>query len=467
MHKKLFPLFLVLISSSIIIGLHSARSPVAVDRLSLTHIPVRTIVKPSSVTHLQDIVARTNGPISVVGARYSQGGQTAYPGGTVIDMSQLSQVVSLDIVGRRITVQAGATWRQVQEAIDPYNLSVKVMQSYNDFSVGGSLSVNVHARDISCGSIGETVESLTLLLADGSLETVTPESELFPAVIGGYGLMGIIIDATLSLTKNVPLRRSVTEVSADDYWYLFKKLKKDTSVVFQNADIYPMDFNKASSITWRETNEPLTTCDRLQERSLLDVPRRAVEKVIQRAPKLNKLRPGLDSFKKLANPVVCRNYEMSYQVNQLAIQSHYPTTMTLQEYFVPVKRYREGLAALRNVLRKYGVNVLNLSIRFVPADTSSILSYACEDSFAFVMYMCIPNSTRGKKKLAVWTEKLISQILDLGGSFYLPYLICATKEQFDRAYPRFAELLVLKKKYDPAAKFRNMLYTAYVDESLI
>ncbi len=73
--------------------------------------------------------------------------------------------------------------------------------------------------------------------------------------------------------------------------------------------------------------------------------------------------------------VVWRNYEMSYSVNQLAIQSHYPTTMTLQEYFVPVENYQEALEALRKVFKRHSVNVLNLSVRYVPKDTESVLSW--------------------------------------------------------------------------------------------
>lgn len=45
-------------------------------------------------------------------------------------------------------MQAGIRWRDIQDYIDSHNLSLKIMQTYANFTVGGSLSVNVHGRYI-------------------------------------------------------------------------------------------------------------------------------------------------------------------------------------------------------------------------------------------------------------------------------------------------------------------------------
>lgn len=76
------------------------------------------------------------------------------------------------------------------------------MQSQNIFTIGGSLSANAHGRDIRYGSLIDTVRSFTLLKADGEIITVKPSDDLFTAVIGGYGLFGVILDVELSLTKD-------------------------------------------------------------------------------------------------------------------------------------------------------------------------------------------------------------------------------------------------------------------------
>lgn len=49
----------------------------------------------------------------------------------------------------------------------------------------------------------------------------------------------------------------------------------------------------------------------------------------------------------------------------------------------------------------------------------------------------------------------------LGGSYYLPYQLHATRAQFLRAYPRAPEFFALKKRLDPTNKFQNMLWDKF------
>src|SRR6266496_829520 len=78
------------------------------------------------------------------------------------------------------------------------------MQSSNIFTVGGTLSANVHGRDVDVMQIVEVVQRFRLLLADGSVVEVsrTEHPELFGLVIGGYGMYGVILDVTLRVTRD-------------------------------------------------------------------------------------------------------------------------------------------------------------------------------------------------------------------------------------------------------------------------
>jgi FAD/FMN-containing dehydrogenase len=190
---------------------------------------------------------------------------------------------------------------------------------------------------------------------------------------------------------------------------------------------------------------------------------KALEIFIRRVPLAQHSRRIVEPSKKIGAPqrVVWRNNEMSYSVNQLAIDWHFPTTMTLQEYFVPVEHAQNFAKKLSSILRKNWVNVLNISIRYVPADTTSTMSYAKQNSFAFVLYLNIFNIRWSINRSCIWTQKIIDTALECNGSYYLPYLMCATQEQFNRAYPQFDELLKIKQIYDPDNKFRNRLLQKY------
>jgi FAD/FMN-containing dehydrogenase len=50
------------------------------------------------------------------------------------DVHQFNRVLNSSPVDKSITVQAGTRWRQIPEHIDPANLSVKIMQSYANFT---------------------------------------------------------------------------------------------------------------------------------------------------------------------------------------------------------------------------------------------------------------------------------------------------------------------------------------------
>ena len=128
-------------------------SAVVNDVTGLNPIPVRETVAPRSVGEISRLVREHHGPICIGGARHSQGGQIATDGCLFLDMRAMNRVLAFDPQARRITVEAGITWRGIQEAIDPHGLSVKVMQTYANFTVGGSLSVNAHGRYVGQGAL--------------------------------------------------------------------------------------------------------------------------------------------------------------------------------------------------------------------------------------------------------------------------------------------------------------------------
>jgi FAD/FMN-containing dehydrogenase len=60
-----------------------------------------------------------------------------------------------------------------------------------------------------------------------------------------------------------------------------------------------------------------------------------------------------------------------------------------------------------------------------------------------------------------WTRQSIAAALALGGSYYLPYQLHATRAQFAQAYPAAPAFFALKAKLDPQGKFRNRLWDTY------
>lgn len=435
------------------------------DITQLNPIEVSSVFQPTSIKHIQEFIKTNKGKISIGGGRYSMGGQTALAGAVQIDMRQMNKVVRLDVKKKRVTVEAGIRWRHLQEAIDPHNLSIKIMQTYSNFTVGGSLSVNVHGRYVGQGPIIRSVESIKLVMADGHVEDASPvqNSELFYGAIGGYGGIGVIVEATLQLEDNVKVERTTKALSLKKYSeYFFKSVRKNPAAIFHNGDLYPPDFKDVMAVTWIKTKKPLTDDARLIPAKESYSFQPLAIKMISSSKAGKKLRQTVIdplSYKKAA--VVWRNHEASYDVAELEPSSRAETTYVLQEYFVPVEKLVEFVDAVRPILKRPEFNVVNVSIRHALPDTGSLLAWAPNEVFSLVIYYRQKTDTQTRAAIAKITLELTSAALKMGGRYYLPYQIHATSEQFHQAYPKAKEFFALKQKWDPAYRLTNSLWDRY------
>ena len=218
-------------------------SPLLVNDVSqLNQIHVNEVISPTTTAEIVEAVRLHSGPISIGGARHSMGGQIATEGALFIDMRKFNQILDFSPDNRTITVQAGARWRDIQERIDPANLAVKIMQSYANFTIGGSLSVNAHGRYVGLGPLILSVKSIRVVLADGSLVNAGPtqNADIFNGVIGGYGGLGVIVEATLELTDNVKVKRYSRVMAVTEYKnFFFDQIRGDSRAVFHNGDNDP------------------------------------------------------------------------------------------------------------------------------------------------------------------------------------------------------------------------------------
>jgi hypothetical protein len=177
------------------------------------------ISTPKSVADVRAALARTDIPVSVGGGHFSMGGQTASPGSLHLDMRGMNAVLHFSPLSRRIRVQAGIRWCDIQKFVDPHGLAVKVMQTYANFTVGGSLSVNAHGRYIGLGPLVSSVCAIKVVLVGGEVveATATVNAELFYGCIGGYGALGVIVEAELELAENRRVVRSSVKLPLADY----------------------------------------------------------------------------------------------------------------------------------------------------------------------------------------------------------------------------------------------------------
>jgi decaprenylphospho-beta-D-ribofuranose 2-oxidase len=406
--------------------------------------------------------------VSIAGKMHSQGGHTYYPNGIVLDMTSYNKILQIDPEGKTITVQSGATWDDIQKAVNPYGLAVKVMQSQNIFTIGGSLSVNAHGRDIRHGSLIETVNSFRLMKADGEIIKVsrTENSEYFPLVIGGYGLFGIILDVELKLTDDELYKVRTTSLSYKDYSDFFKEnVMADDKVKMHLARIStaPDSFLKDMYITdWAiASQEEYSTYNHLKE---------------DKGTFLMKFLLGLSRnygwgknlfwdlqegyFHRQDGDLMTRNNVMRSESKFLEYENKSDTDI-LQEYFVPVDEFESYIDDLRHALQGEDLNLMNITIRYVEENQEAVLSYSKEDMFALVLLINQGLTEKDKEETGKIIREMIDVTIDHNGSYYLPYYSFPTDGQMRRAYPRTEEFFQKKRNLDPDKRFRNKFYEVY------
>ncbi len=393
------------------------------------------------------------------------GGQTASAQSIHVDMRELNNILEFSPGKKTIKVQAGIRWCDIQQHIDPDNLSVKIMQTYANFTVGGALSVNCHGRYIGLGPLILSVRSLDVILANGDLvrTSSTDRPEIFFACVGCYNAIAVIANVELDLEDNVAVQRGHEKMDRSEYLAYFEKNVRDNkNVVFHNGDIYPPQFTNVRAVSWTKTDKMPTTKTRLMPLVASYPLERYFIGAFARSA-FGKWRREfiIDPLLFRSKRVHWRNYEAGYDVLELEPESRERSTYVLQEYFIPVKKFNDFTPVMAEIFQRHNVNVINISIRHAMKDSGSMLAWAKEEVFAFVVWYRQGTSRDARGAVAVWTRELINAAMSVGGSYYLPYQPHATEEQFHKAYPEARKLFALKKKLDPDFKFRNVIWDTY------
>lgn len=403
--------------------------------------------------------------ISISGAHHSMGGHTIYPDAIVLDMLQFNRM-SLDEKARILTVGAGARWAEIIPYLDQHGLAVSIMQTNNDFSVGGSISVNCHGWQNDSPPISSTVESFRIVVADGTIQECsrTENRELFSLALGGYGLFGVILEVRLRVVPNEYYTAEAHRVRPVDYTRVYHELtrnRSDVGMAYGRINIAPNAFMRDGIVTLlrrQSSNQPLSNTLRQTQPSLL---KRLVFRGQVESGYGKNLRWWLEkTMGETARQVLSRNQIMN-EPSTLYADRDPNTTEILHEYFIPSPRFGEFVEKARETFLKYRPELLNITVRNVEPDEDTFMRYASQESFGLVMLFHQGRDPNSEEKMKGLARELIDEALACGGRYYLPYRPHATEEQFLKAYPQAREFFAAKRRYDPAGIFENTFYLNY------
>lgn len=158
-------------------------------------------------------VVRSVGPRGLIarGLGRSYGDPAQNAGGEVL----LPLAAWIDPLGPADTVRvsAGTSLHDLMAALLPQGRFVPVTPGTRYVTVGGAIACDVHGKSHHvAGSFGDHVLDLDLVTADGEVRTIGPDRdpELFWATVGGLGLTGVVVAATL---RTIPVETGYATVT--------------------------------------------------------------------------------------------------------------------------------------------------------------------------------------------------------------------------------------------------------------
>lgn len=453
------------------------------SRLNAT--TVAQIARPESLEELCAIIraARQQGmAVSVAGGRHAMGGQQFRTGSLHVDTTALDRVLGSDGERGLLHIEAGAQWPAIIEASHAVAPSggiawgIRQKQTgVDDVTLAGSISANAHGRGLLMKPIGDDIEDLTLVNADGEVVSCSRSCnpELFSLVIGGYGLFGVIYSATLRLGPRLRLQRLVDVIDLDDAMHaIYRRVQEgclfgDFQYVIDSRD--ERFLRRGVFACYKEVGP--------------DIPSSGERADLTSETWLKLLKLAHDD-KQAAFRLYSQHYVGThgnvYWSDTMQLSTYIPSysdflestrnveagpgpkeTLVIGEHYVPRDSTLAFMERARDVLRNHGVEVIYGTIRSILRDDVSFLPWAREDFACVIFNLRTRHDAAGVQQTAAAFRALTDIAIGLGGSFFLTYHRYATIGQIEACYPRFREFLQLKQKYDPAGVFSSEWYEHY------
>ncbi|NYH80397.1 decaprenylphospho-beta-D-ribofuranose 2-oxidase [Actinopolyspora biskrensis] len=419
---------------------------------------VETIARAVRAAGDRGVIARG------LGRSYGDPAQNA--GGTVIDMTALNRIHSIDVDEAIVDVDAGVSLDTLMRRLLPHGLWVPVLPGTRQVTVGGAIGSDIHGKNHhSQGSFGSHVLSLELLTADGEVRTLTPEgdsAELFWATVGGMGLTGIVLRARVRLKRVETAYFVVDNIRTRNLDELLEHFTDGS------------DDNYTYSVAWfdslaRGENMGRALLTRGNSATLEDLPKKLRKNPLGfDAPQLMTAPPvfpnGLVNKYTITafNEVWYRKAPTKYGSVQNITQFFHPLDLVgewnrvygsagfLQyQFMVPFGQEQAFRRSIDKISASGHASFLNVLKTFGEGNAAP-LSFP---SKGWTLTVDIPISP-GLERLC---RELDETVLEAGGRLYFAKESRTTPEMIERMYPRIDEWRKTRAAVDPQGIFRSDL----------
>jgi hypothetical protein len=126
--------------------------------------------------------------------------------------------------------------------------------------------------------------------------------------------------------------------------------------------------------------------------------------------------------------------------------------------FLPLSALSDFIEQVRSDFLKHKTNFIYGTVRFIQQDKESFMPWAKGDFACVIFNLHTPHNKSGIQNTRQAFNRLIQQVCEYQGAYYLTYDNYASREQTLHCYPEMEQFLSKKLQYDPQEVFQNNWY---------
>lgn len=195
------------------------------------------VVNPESPDEIAEILKDSNrypAPVRAVGSNHSTTRCAVAEGGTVIDMTRMNRILSIE--GDRVTAEAGALRFDVAKELERHGAQFHVNVELGNLTMGSACSGGT--KDASMpgefGQVNSYAIAIKMVLPNGErMEVTEDDPELLRVVRSSYGLLGVIYEVTFRIKPLQPIAVDHVSYKLDDFLQqLPSLLEREASMMY-------------------------------------------------------------------------------------------------------------------------------------------------------------------------------------------------------------------------------------------
>jgi decaprenylphospho-beta-D-ribofuranose 2-oxidase len=400
-----------------------------------------------------------------LGRSYGDAAQNG--GGLVLRLAGSASDAYLDAEAGTVTVSGGASLDELLRVIVRRGYFVPVTPGTRSVTIGGAIASDIHGKNHHVdGSIGNHVVRIALQLADGSVVELsrTQDPELFWATIGGMGLTGVVLEATIRLLPIETSRMSIDTHRIGDLDGLFAVMSVDDDRYRYSVswiDLVAKGRHLGRSVLTRGDHARFEQLDaKAQSTPFAYAPRRlvTVPPVIPRPGLLN--HATVTAFNEFWFRKAPRH--RSGELQSIAFFFH-PLDMVgawnrfygrpglvQYQFVIPFGEEETMRRVIERLSAGHAASFLAVLKRFGTANEAH-LSFPRP---GWTLALDMPGGAKGLGDLLHGLDRIV---LDAGGRIYFAKDAHTTPEVVRRGYPRLGEWQQVQRRADPTGVWQSDL----------